>query len=171
MGKALSRLCKAIDLFTEWSGQALKWLALVLMAIMVFEVVARYVFNRPTIWAFDLSYMVGGSMMLLGAAYVLLHNGHVRVDLFYHKFKPRVRHTVDAVFSVVYFFPVHIVLLSYAFKYAKRAWLTGETSGLGIWEPSIFPFRLAILIGFLLFLTQGVSWWLKSVRGALGRED
>jgi len=171
MGTAVDRLCQLIDRFVEWTGQTVKWLALVVMSIMVYEVVARYIFNRPTVWAFDLSYMVGGSMMLLGAAYVLLHDGHVRVDLFYHKLKPRVKHGIDAVLSLVYFFPLHIVLLTYAFRYARRALLTGETSGVGIWEPSIAPFRIAVLVGFLLFLLEGISWWLRSVRGAVRRQE
>src|SRR5687767_14232913 len=89
-------LVRTIDGFTDWTGKAVAWLtALPLVFVIVYEVILRYAFNDPTIWAFDVSYMLYGSLFMLGAAFTLLHQGHIRTDIFYGKWSPRVQGLVD----------------------------------------------------------------------------
>jgi TRAP-type mannitol/chloroaromatic compound transport system permease small subunit len=68
---------RAIDRFSEWTGVAVAWLMVPLIAAVVYEVVARYAFAAPTIWSFDLTYMLYGAMFMLGAAYALRIGAHI----------------------------------------------------------------------------------------------
>jgi TRAP-type mannitol/chloroaromatic compound transport system permease small subunit len=153
----------SIDWFIEHLGRIISFLTLLLIATMSYEVVARYVFNSPTAWSYDSSYMIGGSMMILGASYTLLHKGHVRVDLLYDRFSFRVRQTIDLVFTVVIFFPLVYLLTHRFFQSAFTALERGTRSDFGIWMPLVWPFRLVISIAFALLLLSGISWFIRIV--------
>ncbi|MBM3565789.1 MAG: TRAP transporter small permease subunit, partial [Alphaproteobacteria bacterium] len=72
-----------IDSLSTWVGKAFAWLIVLLTLAVSYEVLVRYVFNAPTVWAFDISYITYGSMFLMGGAYTLVRNGHVRADMLY----------------------------------------------------------------------------------------
>ena len=80
---------RVIDKFTDTSGTWVAWLNMPLVFIVAWEVIARYAFNAPTIWSFDLTYMLYGTIFMLGCAYTLLKGAHVRTDMFWEKFSPR----------------------------------------------------------------------------------
>jgi TRAP-type mannitol/chloroaromatic compound transport system permease small subunit len=94
--RALVGLVRVIDTFSEWCGRVFSWLIIPLVFGATYEVIARYVFNRPTIWAYDLSYMLYGAHFMLGAGYTLLKGGHIRTDIFYQNWSPRTQGRVDA---------------------------------------------------------------------------
>jgi len=153
----------AIDWFIEHVGRIASVLTLFLIGTMSYEVVARYVFNAPTVWSYDSSYMIGGSMMILGASYTLLHKGHVRVDLLYERFPFKARQIIDLVFTVIIFFPM-VTLLTHRFIQATiTAIERGTRSDFGIWMPLVWPFRMVISIAFLLLLLAGVSWFIRTI--------
>jgi len=168
--KPLRTLIELIDRFTERVGRMVSALILVLIFTMSYEVGARYLFNSPTAWSYDLSYMIGHSMMLLGAGYTLLHGGHVRVDLAYERFPERVKALVDFVLSVVIFFPLVGALTYRAYTQAITAFVRGTRSDFGIWMPPMWPFRTFLAIGFTLLLIAGISWFIKSFMALRGED-
>ena len=107
----LHSIIHAIDAINEYTGRIVLWLAIVLTCVTGFEIISRYVFNAPTKWAFDISYMIGGSFFVLGQGFTLKNKHHVRIDLFYSRFSPRGRAWIDAVFYLVFFFPLWLSLI------------------------------------------------------------
>ena len=101
----LIKTVRVIDKFTDTSGTWVAWLNLPLVAVVAWEVAARYAFNAPTIWSFDLTYMLYGTIFMIGAAYTLYKGGHIRTDIFYQAWSVRTRGWVDAVLYLVLFFP------------------------------------------------------------------
>ena len=67
--RPLTAIVRAIDRFSEWTGIAVAWLMLPLVAAVAYEVVARYAFDAPTVWWFDVTYMLYGTIFMVGAAY------------------------------------------------------------------------------------------------------
>ncbi len=159
----LRRIYRAADAFTDNLGKCVSFLILVLIAMMVYEVLARYLFNAPTVWAFDLSYMVGGTMMMLGAGYSLLHNVHVRIDVIYERASNKYRHIVDIIGTVVLALPMIIIIMQDAWKEALRVFIQGTRSDYGIWMPILWPWRVAVAIAFVLFLVAAVSYLIKNI--------
>ncbi|MBW1613876.1 MAG: TRAP transporter small permease subunit [Deltaproteobacteria bacterium] len=161
--ETLNRITKVIDAISEWSGKATSWLVLILTVALVYEVFMRYLFNAPTKWAFDISYMLGGSFFLLGEAYTLLKGKHVRIDIFYGRFSPRIKALIDIIFYLLFFFPLWGVLLYLLIPYIYRSWQIGERSMQGYWMPIIYPFKTVMAIGVALFLLQGISEFIRSI--------
>jgi len=159
----LKLVMNSIDWFIEHLGRIVSFLTLFLIGTMSYEVVARYAFNAPTAWSYDSSYMIGGSMMILGASYTLLHKGHVRVDLLYDRFAFRTRQIIDLVFTIVIFFPMVSVLTHRFFQSAFTALERGTRSDFGIWMPLVWPFRMVISFAFALLLLAGVAWFIRIV--------
>lgn len=99
------QVIRVIDAITDWGGKAISWLIVPLVGALVYEVFARYFFHAPTVWAYDVTYMIYGSMYMLGAAYTLLKGGHIRTDILYRLFSPRWQGIVDASLYILFFFP------------------------------------------------------------------
>jgi TRAP-type mannitol/chloroaromatic compound transport system permease small subunit len=159
----LNRVIRIIDAISEWSGKATSWLVLILTMVVVYEVFMRYLFNAPTKWAFDISYMLGGSFFLLGEAYTLLKRRHVRIDIFYARFSTRTKALIDIIFYLLFFFPLWGVLLYLLIPYVYLSWQIGERSMQGYWMPIIYPFKTVMPIGVCLFLLQGISEFIRSL--------
>ncbi len=156
---------RRIEWLSEMSGRVVSWICIVLIFVVTYDVAARYLFNAPTVWSYDLGYMIGGTLMVLGGGYTLLHGGHVRVDVLYARLSTKVQLIVDGIFTVLFFFPLMGVLLYYAVVYFLQACATGEVSNMGIWQPVMWPFRLMFPIGIGLFLLQGIAWFSRTLKG------
>ena len=108
--QSLLTIIRVIDRFTDTTGFIISLLALPLVGAVTIEVVSRYVFHAPTTWAYDLTYMLYGTIFMLGAAYALHKGAHVRTDFFWEKFSTRTKGIIDAVSYVVFFFPALAIL-------------------------------------------------------------
>jgi len=162
---------KGIDWFVDRSGQVLGWLILAFVLTMAYEVIARYVFNAPTVWSYDISYMLGGGMIILGGAYLILHEGHVRIDIFYGRLSTRQQLVLDIVLWLLCFLPMVAIMARFSFHYAYRAWKFGEVSGVGIWRPPLFPFKATLFVAWCLVVIEGICWFIRDVvRLIKGRE-
>jgi TRAP-type mannitol/chloroaromatic compound transport system permease small subunit len=157
---------RAIDAFGEWWGRVWAWLAVPLTLALTYEVIARYVFNAPTVWAFDVSYMLYGAHFMLGAGYTLLKKGHIRTDIFYADWTPRRQGQVDAACYLLLFFPGMIFFFLASWDNALHSVLIGELSDQSPWRPPIYPFKMVIPVTALLLLIQGLSEFLKSAWAA-----
>lgn len=129
---------------------------------MVYEVVARYFFRAPTVWAHDLSYMLYGTLFMLGGAYTLRHGGHIRTDFLYEKLGVRGQALIDAIAYLVFFFPAFSVFLWFGWGYFVDAWRLDERA-ISPWNPPIYPLRAVLPLAAALLLIQGVSETLKSL--------
>ena len=154
-------ILRGLDFLVERIGRVTSWLVVLLILTMTYEVVSRYVFDNPTLWSFDITYMLGAVFFLYSASYVLLHGGHVRVDLFYTRFSAKMKSIVDIVFIPMFFFTSYSILTQQAWRAAFRALEVGETSMSGIWEPTTVPLRFIIALGFSLLLLQGIFWFIR----------
>jgi TRAP-type mannitol/chloroaromatic compound transport system permease small subunit len=154
---------RTIDKFTDWTGTAVSWLSVPLVAAVAFEVTARYLFNAPTIWVYDVTYMLYGTLFMLGAAYALHKGAHIRTDLFWEQFSVRRKGWIDTLSYVLFFFPGLTLLLIISTDEALYAWRINELSDQTPWRPILWPFKAVVPLACLLLLIQGVSELLKSL--------
>ena len=161
--KSFVSILRRLDWFIDQTGKVTSALVVLIMLTMTYEVISRYVFNSPTVWSYDLTYMMGAVFYLYAAPFVLLHHGHVRVDLFYARFSAKVRSILDVTLTPPLFFTALAVLILQSWKFAFRALAQGETSQVGYWEPSTVPLRFALAIGFSLLALEGVVWFLREL--------
>ena len=159
----LLTIIRAIDRFTDRTGTLVSWLSVPLVAAVAYEVVARYMFNAPTIWSFDTTYMLYGTLFMLGAAYALHKGAHIRTDFFWDQFSTRRKGVIDSISYVLFFFPGFAVLLVLSFHEALYSWSIGETSDQSAWRPIMWPFKAVVPLACLLLLIQGFSEFLKSL--------
>jgi len=164
---ALGKVVRAIDRVAEWSGVAVAWLMVPLIVAVAYEVVARYAFGAPTLWSFDITYMLYGVMFMLGAAYALRIGAHIRTDFFWERWSARTRGVIDAVAYVVFFFPGIALFLWVGWDQAWYAWDIGETSEQTAWRPVLWPMKAAVPLAAALLLLQGVSELAKSLHAAI----
>lgn len=167
---ALRRAIAFLDGVSLWSGKIVAWLIFPMVGSLVYEVIARYAFNAPTVWAYDMTYMLYGSFFMLGSAYTLLRKGHIRTDMFYMNWPVRRQGWVDTMCYVLFFFPGMIAFLVVSWDFFWISWERGERIVTSPWMPIVYPFKAAIPLATLLLLLQGVSELLKSLYAALKGE-
>ena len=163
---SLAKLLKAIDRISIVSGKIVAWMILPMSFSLVYEVVARYVFNAPTIWASDVSQILYGMFFMLGSAYALQRQQHIRTDFLYGKWSIRTRGLVDAACYIGLYFPALVFFLWVGSEFAYRSILFNERIVTSPWMPIIWPLKLAIPISTVLLLIQGVSELLKCLFAA-----
>ena len=154
---------RIIDGFTDRTGTVISWLAVPLVLGVAWEVAARYLFNAPTIWVYDATYMLYGSLFMLGAAYALHKGAHIRTDFFWDKFSIRKKGWIDSISYVVFFFPSLIMLLLISWNEFHYSFEINETSDQTPWRPILWPFKFIVPLACVLLLIQGVSELIKSI--------
>ncbi|HEY5862061.1 MAG TPA: TRAP transporter small permease subunit, partial [Casimicrobiaceae bacterium] len=110
MNSTLVRVTRALDAITRACGIAVAWLIVPMVGSLVWEVTARYMFNAPTTWAYDMTFMLYGTFFMVGSAWTLQRGGHIRTDTYYGRWSPRTQARVDLACYVVLFFPALTVL-------------------------------------------------------------
>jgi TRAP-type mannitol/chloroaromatic compound transport system permease small subunit len=152
---------KKIDLINEWAGKIFALAFVPLVFIASYEVVMRYIFNRPTIWAWDVNVQLGALLIIMGAGYTLLYDGHVRVDVIYNFFSLRHRTFLDLVTSPLFFLTCVIVI----WKGGGEAWnsLKIKEAYTSIWSPPIYPLKLIVPVGVFLLMLQGLAKFIRNL--------
>jgi TRAP-type mannitol/chloroaromatic compound transport system permease small subunit len=161
MPQWMRRIIRVVDGFSYWSGRILCFLVLPLIASMVIEIFMRYLFLRPTAWAFDLSRMLCGAIFMLGAGYALLKGVHIRADFLYRTWPVRAQASIDLVLYLVLYFPSLIVFFWYALDFAQTSWVRAERGMDTAWMPYLGPVKTALAAGVAMLLIQGISEVLK----------
>jgi TRAP-type mannitol/chloroaromatic compound transport system permease small subunit len=162
----LIKTVRMIDKFTDTTGTWVAWLNVPLVAVVAYEVFARYVFHAPTIWSFDLTYMFYGSIFMLGAAFALHKGAHIRTDFFYEKWSAKTKGIVDATSYIVFFFPSILMLLWISGGEAWYSFDIKETSEQTPWRPILWPYKSVVPLTCVFLLIQGVSELIKSFYAA-----
>ncbi|MBU2934662.1 MULTISPECIES: TRAP transporter small permease subunit [Pacificibacter] len=137
-----------------------------LIASMLYEVVARYAFGAPTLWAFDISYMLNGSIFLLGAAYSLQEDAHVRIDFLSQKFPRRVQQILNGLVYLLVMAPIGFAFTNVAATKALKAFKSGELESVSPWAPHVWPFYTVITLGLLAFSLQFIVEAFNYLSGA-----
>ena len=145
------------DRVSAWFGKTFGWLILVMTFGVGYEVFVRYVLNAPTTWAFDISYIMYGTLFMMGGAYTLSRGGHVRGDFLYRLWKPRTQAKVELVLYFLFFFPGILALVLAGWKYAARSWRYVEVSVNSPAGIPVFQFKTVIVAAGLLLVLQGVA--------------
>ncbi len=155
-------LTAKLDRISEWSGRIFSFIVVPLVLLIVFEVVSRRVFGKPTIWTFELSNFLFGSHFMLVAAYGLLHKSHVAIDIFALRLSVKRRETILLAGYFLFFFPFLIVIFIYGIQVAAISWTIGEQSW-SVWHPSLSPVKTVIPITAGLLIIQGISDVIKKI--------
>jgi TRAP-type mannitol/chloroaromatic compound transport system permease small subunit len=160
------RIARAIDAFTEATGTCIAWLNVLLVLVVCYEVISRYALETPTLWSYDLTYMLYGTIFMLGAAYTLRRGAHIRTDFFFHKWSVRTRGVIDSTAYLLFFFPSLLILLYVSWIEGWYSFTIGEVSEQTPWRPLLWPFKLVVPLTCLLLLVQGVAEAIKSLHAA-----
>jgi TRAP-type mannitol/chloroaromatic compound transport system permease small subunit len=153
----MNRLLYWIDSLSTWVGKAFAWLILILTLGISYEVFVRYALRAPTTWAFDFSYINYGALFLMAGAYTMARNGHVRGDVVYRLWRPRVQASFDLVLWILFFLPAVAAWIYSGWLYAERSIAYREVS---IFSPAgvpVFPLKTLIPVAGVFLLLQGIA--------------
>jgi TRAP-type mannitol/chloroaromatic compound transport system permease small subunit len=145
------------DSLSAWFGKVFAWCIVVMSVGIGYEVVVRYAFSAPTPWAFDLSYMLYGTLFMMAGAYTLSRDGHVRGDFIYRLWQPKTQAAVELVLYFCFFFPGVTALVLAGWKYSSRAWGYFEVSSNSPAGIPIFQFKSVIVAAGVLLFLQGIA--------------
>jgi TRAP-type mannitol/chloroaromatic compound transport system permease small subunit len=150
------------DHISTWVGKAAAWLIVILMVVVCTEVFKRYALNAPTAWIFDVNNMLYGTLFMLGGAYTLAHDGHVRGDFFYGNLKPRTQAWLDLVLYIVFFLPGILALTWAGWTYFNESLAMREQTFNATPIP-LYPFKFVIPVAGAIVLMQGLSEILRCI--------
>jgi len=152
-----NRLTQALDAITRVVGRVTAWLIIPMVGSLVYEVFARYLFDAPTVWAYDMTYMLYGTFFMLGSAWTLQRGGHIRTDTFYADWSPRRK--------------AMVVFLKLGAEYFWKSYQQNERIVTSPWLPIVWPFKFVMPLTAALLIIQGVSELIKCVRVILGLDS
>jgi len=162
-GAAVHRFIYGVDQLNKTVGHAFAWCIAILTLGTVYEVLVRYLLNDPTSWAFDMSYLMYAGVFYMAGAYTLSRGAHVRADMFYRLWRPRVQAGAELALFVTFFFPGVLALVIAGWPYGTESLRINEVSvnspaGIPIW-----PLKMMIPIGGGLLALQGLAEVLRCV--------
>lgn len=165
--KVVLAITKFIDKLNEWVARFASYFMFALVLTLVYEVVARYVFKSPTLWSYDMTYMLSSVFLMFGLAYTFKMRGHVAVDLIAERLPRRVGAALACIMALILFFPFLGLLIKVMIPNLKMSWAFKEKAAAGTWLPPIYPFKAWLLLGLILLMLQGVSEFLKDLSVAV----
>ena len=155
-------IIKVLDGLNELVGRLVSVVAIVFAAIIIFDVVMRYVFNDPTRWAFDVTKQLYGFYFIMLGGYALRHQAHVRVDLLTEQLGRTSRRWVEVAGYLIFFFPFAWVFMTRSWEFGMRSFAQGETTYGSVQLP-VYPLKLAMAVAAGLLFLQGISEVLKLI--------
>ena len=154
---SLSGAVKLIDKFTDMTGRAIAWLTLLMVVLSFLIVVLRYGFNIGWIAMQESVLYLHGMVFMLGCAYTLKADGHVRVDIFYQKFSPRQKALVNCFGGIFLLLPVCLTIFYLSFDYVLASWHIMEKSGEAGGLPFVYLNKTLILLLPVVVVIQGIA--------------
>lgn len=159
----IASLVHTLDKVALWSGWLVSWLIVPMVLSLVYEVVARYFFNAPTVWAYDVTFITYGTFFMLGSAYALQRGGHIRTDSYYGQWSPRTQGMTDTLCYLIFFFPPIILFLTVTWDFFWISYMRDERSVTSPWLPRIWPLKGVMPLTCILLLVQGTAELLRSI--------
>jgi TRAP-type mannitol/chloroaromatic compound transport system permease small subunit len=167
----MTPIIRLIESITRSTGYLAALVIIPLVVATCYEVFARYVFGAPTIWAFELGYMLMGAHFLLGGALTLQRGLHVRIDLIYAQMSAKGRAAIDLSLYALFILPCLYLLSLKLGSYTLDSFHSGERSGNSAWNPVIWPFRAIITFSFVVLFLQVIAECLKALRILMNKND
>ena len=152
----MQKLLLSIDRVSTWVGQAFSWLIVGLTLLVSWEVFSRRFFNSPHAFTFDVMIMMYGTLFMMAGAYTLSKNGHVRGDVLYGFFSPRVHAGLDLELYLLFFIPGIAALVWAGYNFAADSWAIKEHSSITADGPPLYHFKTVIPIAGAMILLQGL---------------
>ena len=152
-----------IDGISTWVGKTFAWLMVVLMIVVCVEVFKRYILIAPTAWIFDAENMLYGTCFMLGGAYTLAQNAHVRGDFLYSSMRPRTQAGLDLVLYIVFFLPGIAALIYSGWVFAVESWNINEHSNVTANGPPVWQFKFMIPLAGVMVMLQGIAEIIRCV--------
>ena len=152
----MQNLLLTIDKISTFVGQLFSWFIVALTFLISWEVFSRYVLDNPHPWAFDVMIMMYGTVFMMAGAYTLSKNGHVRGDVLYGFFPPRLQAGLDLALYLLFFIPGVFALAWAGYNYAAESWAINEHSNVTANGPPVYPFKTILPLAGAFLLVQGV---------------
>ena len=153
----MTRILHFIDSLSAWAGKSFAWCIVVLTFSTCYEVFMRYVLNAPTVWAFDMSVQMYGALFMMGGAYALSQDAHVRGDVLYRLMSIKTQAKIDLVLYILFLAPGALALIYYGYSFAEDSWFYKEVSWSSPARIQIYFFKTLIPIAGTLLLLQGIA--------------
>ncbi len=150
----MRKILKFIDSVNEFVGSLSSWLIIAMVVVILYEVIARYVFNSPTRWAFGDMRMLGGAIIVLGWAYAQLHNSHIRVDVLYTHLSARKKALIDVTGSLLFFFPLFGALTWVVISHMVERKIISQMLTVNFWCSPSSLYNILIMIALCLTCLQ-----------------
>ncbi len=159
----MQKIIHTIDRINDVIGRSISWLTVVMVIVTFLIVVLRYVFSIGWIAMQESVIYLHSLVFMLGAAYTLKRNAHVRVDIFYEKMSPRSRAWVDLLGAVLLLLPFCIFIIYISWNYVSLSWslLEGSRDAGGL--PAVFLLKTTIPVMAVLLILQGIAQGLRSI--------
>ncbi|MGH2499536.1 MAG: TRAP transporter small permease subunit [Candidatus Limnocylindria bacterium] len=152
-----------IDRLSTYVGKTFAWFVVLLTLVTNYDVFATKFLRAPTNWAYDVTVALYGTLFMMGGAYALARNAHVRGDIFYRTWPVRVQAAVDLALYLAFFFPGVIALVSVGTQWAALSWQIRELSSQSPIQSPVYPFKAVIPAAAAFLLLQGVAETIRSV--------
>ena len=152
----MQKLLLTIDKISTFVGQSFAWFIVALTFMISWEVFSRYVLDAPHPWAFDVMIMMYGTVFMMAGAYTLSKNGHVRGDVLYGFFPPRLQAGLDLTLYILFFIPGVFALAWAGYNFAGESWAINEHSNVTADGPPVYPFKTILPLAGAFLLVQGV---------------
>jgi len=166
----VDRLSNILEQISTWVGERVKWLTTALVLLIFVDVILRYLFAVTSAWVIELEWHLFALIFILGAAYALQQDQHVRVDVFYTHFSPRKKAWVNLLGTLFFLIPWCLIIIYTSYKYAENSFAVREVSADPGGLPARYLIKFSVTLGFGLLLLQAIALSLKSIAIIIKKE-
>jgi len=166
--RALKAVLAAIDATSRFAGVVAMGLFFLLLGLLTYGVISNAIFNSPAIWLMEMAQFTMAAYYVVGGGYTLQQGAHVRMDLLYGRWTPRVRSGVDVFTGLFLMFFLGVLVWGgvqssmYALQYNQKNYSS--------WSPPLAPIKIIVTAGMFLMLLQAFALWVRDVAQALGKK-
>ncbi len=163
----LIKLSAMIDGLSEWLGKTTAWMCAIMILVLIFEVISRYIGGKPTEWAHETTTMLYGTFCMIGAVWTLRDKGHVRTEVI-HQLLPEKGQTLLDIFTGVVVLVMLVFFFNAAYDFALESWRGGETSAKSTWGVPIYPFKTVIPVAIVFMFLQQLAHVIRDIAHLMG---
>ena len=157
-----------VDATKRILGSVVMYLALVMMALLLFASLTRYVFNVPFVWIIEMAQFLMAAYYILGGGYSMQLDAHVRMDVLYERWRPRTRAYMDSI--TAFFLVFYLAVMVYGGWSSSAYSLKYNQTNYSAWAPPMAPIKIIMTVGIALMLLQAIAILFKDVAKYTGRE-
>lgn len=157
----MRKILAFIDAMSIWTGKVVSVLSMVVALVITYEIVAREFLSSPTVWAAEFTVFACALLYLIGGAWTLQQDAHVRVDILHSRFSPRTRALVDCLTYFAFLLYISVMIWATS-KYAYESTCLGECT-MTPWNPPLWPMKIAMAVSLVLLLLQQTARFIRDL--------